>query len=107
MEQEHKDYADHDLPPPSRVGGCLIVAAACLLTFLGGIGTTVLIERSIPPEVPNPTEAHEGFGDFIMAVVRFVLGVAVSLVAAVVAGVIASSLLAARQTRRRSDPPAR
>ena len=106
MEQEHSDYADHDLPPPSGIGGCLIVAAACLLTFVAGIGTTVLIERSIPPEVPNPTEAHEGFGDFIMAVARFFLGVAASLVAAVVAGAIVSSRLAARQTRPRSDPPA-
>jgi len=105
MEQERRDYADCDLPPPSGMSACLIVAAACLLTFVGGIGITVLIERSIPPTVANPTEAHEGFGDFIMAVARFILGVVVSLVAAVVAGVIVSSLLAARRTHHRSDPP--
>ena len=84
------------LPPRWAVAS----TAAGLLAFAGtlaaGVVVTVLIVRAIPPEVPHPTEAYEGFGDGMMALVRFCLGAGLSLIVACVVGVVTGSWVAAR-----------
>jgi hypothetical protein len=76
--------------PRSSGAGCLWPVIAGLLAFLGslvlGIALTVLVIRAIPPQVPNPTEAYEGFGDAMMAMLLFELGAGVSLMVAVLIG---------------------
>ena len=44
-----------------------------------GLVLTVLIVCTIPPKVPNPTEAYEGFGDAMMAIFYLAVGAAISL----------------------------
>jgi hypothetical protein len=43
------------------------------------LGITILIVRAIPPRVPNPTEAYEGFGDAMIAGHYFLVGSLLSL----------------------------
>jgi len=53
------------------------------------LALTVVVVRSIPPLVPHPTEAYEGFGDALATECRLVAGGALSvMVSLVVAGVV-------------------
>lgn len=74
--------------------------AAGLLAFAGtlaaGLAVTLLIVRAIPPEVPHPTEAYEGFGDAMTALFRFYLGAVLSLLVASAAGLLAGNRVASR-----------
>ena len=78
------------MPVGSELVRWLRSAIAGLVAFLGslvlGIGLTVIAIRSIPPQVPNPTEAYEGFGDYMIAMLWFELGAGVSLAVAVLIG---------------------
>ena len=85
---------------PPTTGRWFLAVIAGVLAFLAcwaiGVGVTILIVRAIPPEVPNPTEAYEGFGDYMLATIRFFVGAVVSFVAAVVAGLLVSRRIAYR-----------
>lgn len=70
---------------------------AFFASWAAGVAITILIVRAIPPEVPNPTEAYEGFGDAIMGVFRFYVGTLISFVVAVVTGLLVSNWIAYRQ----------
>jgi hypothetical protein len=74
--------------------------AAGLLAFAGtlaaGVAVTILIERAIPPEVPNPTEVYEGFGDWMSAVLRIFIGAGLSLVVACIVGFVTAAWVASR-----------
>lgn len=68
---------------------------AALLSFFLGIGITILVIRSIPLEVPNPTEAYEGVGDYLMTMFRFTLGCFVSLSVSMFVGFVVAVGIAA------------
>jgi hypothetical protein len=77
--------------------GCFWPAIAGLSGFLGslvhGLALTVLVVRSIPPEVPNPTEAYEGFGDAMMRMIWLHLGSGASFLLALMIGLaVATSM---------------
>jgi hypothetical protein len=78
---------------------------AGFLAFLGsavlGLAVTVLVVRSIAPEVPKPTEAYQGFGDYVLTLFWFHIGAGLSFVAAVGIGLA----IAARVRMR--PPPSR
>jgi len=84
--------------PPRWV---VISVVAGLLSFVGtllvGLVVTILIIRAIPPDVPNPTEAYEGFGDAIKAMTYFGLGASLSLIIAGVVGMLVGEWVASRQ----------
>jgi hypothetical protein len=84
---------------PSR--RAMAAPAGALLAFLGallvGLTATVIIVRLIPPEVPNPTEAYEGIGDFVRAVFFLGIGALASLIAALFVGIAIGLRIAKRQ----------
>jgi hypothetical protein len=51
---------------------------AFFVSLIVGLGVTVIAVRSVPPEVPTPTEANEAIGDAIMAMTRFFDGAILS-----------------------------
>jgi hypothetical protein len=65
-------------------------------SWLGCVVIVVLAIRQIPPDVPHPTEAYEGFGDAMRAVFLFYLGVGLSFLVAVVAGFVVATWVAYR-----------
>jgi hypothetical protein len=70
--------------------GCLWPVLAFLGTLVLGLVVTVLVVRSIPPEVPHPTEAYEGFGDAVTAAIHLFIGTLLSfLIALIVACFVA------------------
>jgi hypothetical protein len=48
---------------------------------------TVLVVRAIPPEVPHPTEAYEGFGDAVTSLTYLFFGVVLSILVALFTGI--------------------
>ena len=104
MDHKRESIAGRDGPPRLKVGGCLIIAAATLLTFVGGIATSFQIKLSVPPKVAYPTEVYEGFGDFADALYRLVIGVFLSLLAAGAACATATTWMVLRQC---GEPPER
>lgn len=91
------------------VGRWLGALTAGLLAFVGswvtGVVVTVLVIRQIPPEVPHPTEAYEGFGDAMRALVLFYLGAGMAFLVAVVVGVAVSTWVAYRGISRPAADP--
>jgi hypothetical protein len=81
--------------PATLLTGCLWPTVAGLLAFLGslvlGLVVTVLAIRPIPPEHPNPTEAYEGFGDYLQAKFWFEMGAGLSFVVAVLIGLMVAA----------------
>jgi hypothetical protein len=53
-----------------------------------GLLVTVVVVRSVPPEVPHPTEAYEGFGDAVMAPFHMFVGVVVSILIALFTAIL-------------------
>jgi hypothetical protein len=98
------------VPQPAAEGflsdGCLLSALAGVLAFLGslavGLVMTVIVVRSIPPTVPNPTEAYEGFGDYMMALFRFLFGALISFMVAVGVALVVAACVARRLDLRTS-----
>jgi flagellar biosynthesis protein FliR len=66
-------------PPPV---GCLVPTVAFFGSLAFGLVVTVLVVRAIPPEVPHPTEAYEGFGDAVTTLFNLIIGAALSILAA-------------------------
>jgi len=60
-------------------------------TLAAGVLVTYWVVRAIPPEVPHPTEAYEGFGDAMTAASRFFLGAGASFVFAAVIGFVVAA----------------
>lgn len=93
---------------PSRQVVAAVTAGG--LAFAGsltvGLGITVLVIWAIPPEVPNPTEAYEGFGDAVRALGLFGLGVILSLCAAVGVGFVVGERVASLTVQRPTEPGA-
>src|SRR5580704_9034432 len=92
------------LPPqPDKLTGCLGPAVAGLVTYLvtaaAGLIVTVWIVRSIPPEVPNPTEAFEALGDAINAMFYFMAGLVVSQFVASGLAFVAAAAVASRSAK--------
>lgn len=89
----------HLAPKPS-IGRWLWAVTVGLLAFLAswfvGVAVVVLIIRLIPPDVPHPTEAYEGIGDYYRAMFLFYLGTGLSFLVAVVVGVAVSMWVAYR-----------
>lgn len=88
-------------PPPSsgaKPSRRPVLAGA--LAFLGSLGLglalTVLVVRAIPPKVPNPTEAYEGFGDAVMASFELAVGAALSLVVSMIFAAAVAARVAGR-----------
>lgn len=82
--------------------------AAMTIAFMAtaaiGFGTTVLVVWSIPPKIPNPTEAYEGIADFVDALKGLGIGAILSIIAGFVAAVIAG-VWAERRNGRRTNRP--
>ena len=98
--------------PPVAVptlGQWLWAVTAGLLAFVGswlaGVVVVVLAIRQIPPDVPHPKEAYEGFGDALRVVFLFYLGVGLSFLVAVMVGVTVSVWLAYRGLCRTDAEP--
>jgi hypothetical protein len=91
---------------PSRL--TVAVLTGGFLAFLGvllaGLAATVVIVRQIPPEFPNPTEAYQGFGDFVRALFFLGIGAVLSFATALIAGVSLGMYIAIRHGR---DAPGR
>jgi hypothetical protein len=92
------------LPPRWAVASVTAGFLAFVGTLATGVLVTVLIVRAIPPEVPHPTEAHEGFGDAMMALVRFCFGAGLSFLVACIVGLVTKSSLASRWSRAVPPP---
>ncbi len=98
-------------PPAPRpsVGRWLWAVTAGLLAFfgswIGGVVAVVLAIRQIPPDVPHPTEAYEGFGDAMRAVFLFYLGTGLSFLVATVVGMAISVWVAYRGLSRADTNP--
>jgi hypothetical protein len=98
------DYAESDHRSPcGPPRGAALGVLAFLASWAVGIGITILIVRSIPPKVGHPTEAYEGFDDFVTSVFWFAIGVGVSFAVALVVGVVVSSRISSRQMLGRAD----
>ncbi|MGH7169693.1 MAG: hypothetical protein ACRELF_00775 [Gemmataceae bacterium] len=69
-------------------------ALAFLPCMAFGLVLTVLVVGAVPPKVPNPTEAYEGFGETMTAFFYLAVGAAISLL-------ISTSVAAAVATRVR------
>jgi hypothetical protein len=86
---------------PSR--RTVIAVAVGLFAFVGswaaGLLATVVLVWAIAPEVPNPTEAYEGFGDAVRTLFLFGVGAVLSLCAALVIGLMAGERVASRLAR--------
>lgn len=55
-------------------------------SFVAGVVITVFIVWLIPPDVPHPTEAYEGFGDALRAMMIFGFGAVMSFIIAIPIG---------------------
>ena len=75
------------LPPRWAVASMVVGLLAFALTLATGLAVTILILLAIPPQVPHPTEAYEGFGDAVTALLRLILGASVSILVALIAGI--------------------
>lgn len=84
---------------PSRCA--LASTAAGFLAFAGtlvvGLALTILILCLIPRSVKHPTEAYEGIGDAIIAMLCLGFGAVISLCVALVVGLIAGERAAFRR----------
>jgi hypothetical protein len=86
-------------PPRWAVAAVTAGLLAFAGTLAAGLAVTVLIVRAIPPAVPNPTEAYEGFGDAMMAQFRFCMGAGLSLLVACITGCMTGDWAASRWGR--------
>lgn len=93
------------LPARQTVAAWAAGLVALAGTLVAGVAVTVLVVRMIPPDVPNPTEAYEGFGDALAALVRFYAGAVLSFVAACVVGVVTGDRVASRWSAGESAAP--
>jgi hypothetical protein len=90
--------------PDPRTASCLWPVLAFLGSLALGLALTVVVIRSIPPEVPNPTEAYEGFGDAVMAMVLLVFGAVVSILVALVVAIIVAVRVNGKVGPTQDDP---
>jgi hypothetical protein len=70
------------LPPRWLVGSLAAGFSAFAGVFLLGAFVTLTVVRLIPMEVPHPTEAYEGFGDYMRKMIYFWMGISVSTIVA-------------------------
>ena len=96
------------LPPRWAVASLAAGLLAFAGTLLAGLAVTIVIVRAIPPEAAHPTEAYEGFGDALMSLIRFVIGVTLSVSVAIVVGLLTGQSVAQwwvpRTTVVKSEP---
>lgn len=84
------------LPPRWAVVSIAVGLVASAVSLLVGLGVTLLVIWLIPPIVPNPTEAYEGFGDAVLTFFYFGVGAVVSLCVAMCVGLLAGGHVASR-----------
>lgn len=92
------------LPSRRSVAGVVAGALTSAVSLAVGLVATVLIVRGIPPDVPNPTEAYEGFGDAARAMFLFWVGAALSECAAIVTELVVGAWVASRTPEARAEP---
>ena len=67
--------------PPGWVIGSLVAGLASFAgVFLSGFAITILVVWLMPVEVPHPTEANEGIGDFLIKSFYLWIGIIASAI---------------------------
>ena len=84
------------------VAGCLSFLGIWVVSFGIGLCITALLAANREPDVPHPTEVHEGIGDFTMGLLIVIFGVIATagistVIALVGSGVVVSRMSSAEQ----------
>src|SRR5436309_3287491 len=91
MCQEREDYADSQVPPPTRVGCWLFAVAIGTGTGLGVLLLAVVISRAIPVTSGGGTgNSRDDFAELMRALeIRMCMVAGAALFAGTIAGVVA------------------
>jgi hypothetical protein len=72
-------------PPPAS---CLWPTLAFFGTLAVGLAATIFLVRFLPPDVPQPTEAYEGYANGVTALFQLFFGAVLSILIALFTAIV-------------------